>query len=130
MPAAKRARMLWEPCAGDRANEASSTFTEKLPKPYRAGVATIDQGRVFKRKAIQSIIRHLFAHEQHIFACKSYLEGQAEAETISIQTSGKFKNFGSSARLDEVWCVQYVLGTSRLSMAALEKARTFDESTV
>lgn len=128
--ASKRPRLLWEPCTDASATTQAQTFAERLPKTYRTGVATVDQDRELKRKALLSIIRHLWINEQHVFACKSYLENKSEDDRDKVACAGKFKNFGAFGRIDEQWCVQWILNHSKLSMSAIERAKMFDDNAV
>lgn len=106
------------------------TMSFQMPKIATTGVAAHDRNKELKRLAFQNIIEHLWAHEDDVYACRSFLDERRAQQSDAADANDQFKTFTTLGKFDEAWIVQQLLNRTSLTKAGLTRAKKYDEQTV
>lgn len=61
---------------------------------------------------------------------QAILDGKLDEDAAKPESIGTFKHFGAFGKLDEQWCADFISKTSKMTVAALERAKAYDDNTI
>lgn len=117
---------LWDPSNAD----ARCPLSDKIPKAAVTGMSSADRDRELKRLAFVGIVEHLWAHEDDVYACRSFLDERRAASATANDEKDTFRSLSTIGKLDEDFVVAQLLKHTKLTKRGLERAKLYDEQSV